>query len=320
MPPGSRALAFASRWFAPHTVSTVFEPLVADWQREWQDAKRLRRIGIWIRGAAALLTAIIASSPHLLRAPSPPGVMRRVITRLMIWTTVATVLNVAPFVRDLGHKLDSGITLYLLVLLLPQALALAFPMAIATVVDVIRTAPRPTRQERITALRLAMAACALMFFLDGWVFPAANQEFRVITTRAVMGDTYRRGPAPGGNELSLVQLTRNWRRPQLGNPFNSDVALRELNKRVYLMLIPVFFIWARWRALSRPRGHWYSAAPLILAAPLLILFSYTVLAGYRALPDVFYAPRWSGVWLGLAFMIVVTVGIDRVRRRVSALA
>ncbi len=30
----SRALAFASRWFDPATVSSVFEPLIADWQRE----------------------------------------------------------------------------------------------------------------------------------------------------------------------------------------------------------------------------------------------------------------------------------------------
>jgi hypothetical protein len=243
--------------------------------------------------------------------------MRRVVTRLTIWTTVLTVLNVAPFGRYFAHKAATGIAPYLWVLLLPQALALAFPMAIATVVDVIRAAPRPTRQERIAALRLAMAACALMFLLDGWVFPAANQEYRVITTRAVMGNTYQRGPAPGGNELSLVQLTRNWRQPELSSPLNSDVALRELNKRVYVILMPVFFIWARWRALALPRGHWYSAAPLIVSAPFLIFSSFAVLAGYRALPDIVSAPRWSGVWLGFAILVVAAIGLDGVRRRAA---
>ena len=31
----TRALAFASRWFDEATVHRTFEPLIADWQREW---------------------------------------------------------------------------------------------------------------------------------------------------------------------------------------------------------------------------------------------------------------------------------------------
>lgn len=33
MMPGTRLLRFARLWFPPSTVSSVFEPLVADWQR-----------------------------------------------------------------------------------------------------------------------------------------------------------------------------------------------------------------------------------------------------------------------------------------------
>src|SRR5262249_31946709 len=39
----TRAIALASRWFDEQTYRRTFEPLIADWQREWQDAPpRLR--------------------------------------------------------------------------------------------------------------------------------------------------------------------------------------------------------------------------------------------------------------------------------------
>jgi len=318
--PGSHLLAIASRWFDERTVASVFEPLVADWQRESQETAGFGRIRVWICGAGALLVSMIASSPNVLLAPSPAGVTRRVITRLTIWTTVVTALNVIPFVSDLGRKVDITVAASLLVLLLPQAVALAFPFAITTVVDLIRTAPRPTREERIAAVRLAIVACALMLAVDGWVFPAANQQYRVTMTRVVMRDAFRRGPAPGRNELSVSQLTRHWLTPQLGDPINSDAAVAELSKRACLILAPVFFIWARWRALLLPRGHWYSAAPLILSAPLLIVCWYVLLAANRALADVLYMPRWSGLWLVFAVMVLSSIGLDRVRRRAAGLA
>ena len=39
----NRALAFVSRWFDEGTVRRVFEPLIADWQRQWLDAPSSRR-------------------------------------------------------------------------------------------------------------------------------------------------------------------------------------------------------------------------------------------------------------------------------------
>ena len=38
----NRALAFASRWFDETSVRRAFAPLIADWQREWQDASPSR--------------------------------------------------------------------------------------------------------------------------------------------------------------------------------------------------------------------------------------------------------------------------------------
>ena len=69
MAPGTRALRFAARWFDPFTVSSVFEPLIADWQRQWIDSPRSRRPAVWISGAWALTVSIVAATPKALLAP-----------------------------------------------------------------------------------------------------------------------------------------------------------------------------------------------------------------------------------------------------------
>jgi len=51
MPLTQRALVFASRWFDGTTVRNTFEPLIADWQREWTRASIaiLPVLFIWLR-------------------------------------------------------------------------------------------------------------------------------------------------------------------------------------------------------------------------------------------------------------------------------
>jgi hypothetical protein len=317
MMPGSRTLGWLSEWFDPHVVSSVFEPLIADWQREWEGARGFARARVRIQGAAALFVAIITASPNVLLTPSPAGTVRRVVTRLTMGTGALTAITVFPFIGDLASRLDTDGALYVLILLLPQAIAVAFPMAMATTVDLIRTAAKPTREERIVAVRIAIAACALLLILDGWVFPAANQQYRVAITQAAMGDAYKRAPAKGKNELSLTELTRDWFEPRAGDSVNAEYAMRELNRRAGMILMPVFFVWARWRALRLPRGRWYSPAPLIVSAPLLIVCSYALFTQNQVLADVLWVPRWSGVWVGFAIMVVSAIVVDRVRQRAA---
>lgn len=327
MVPGTRAFAFVARWFDPSTVSSVFEPLIADWQREWRDAAGLARIGVRIRGGAALSLSMIAASPNVLLAPWPVSTLRRVITRLMIWTSVITALTMAPFVIDLQSKIDLGVFPYLLVFLMPQAVAIAFPCAITTIVDLIRTAPESNREERIAAMKVAIASVTLMLILCGWAFPAANQQYRVTASRAVMGATRNFGPARGLHELSIVELVQDdrlvaQRRPS-GDPIydawmasraGAEPVLREISQRFSLILLPIALIWMRWRALRLPRGRWYSALPLLISAPVTVLLFYSLLAQSRALADVLFAPRWSGPLLAPTLMIVGALVIDRARQ------
>ncbi|HEX6163630.1 MAG TPA: hypothetical protein VFZ31_09705, partial [Vicinamibacterales bacterium] len=207
----SRALASLSRWFDSRTVSAVFEPLIADWQREWHDAKGLARLLSGIRGATALLISIIAASPNVLLAPSPSGTLARAMTRLTVWTTIMTAVMLAPFIEDLAGRLETTVSLYLLVLLLPQAMAVAVPFAFTTIADAIRTRSGSTREERIAAVRIAIAAFAVMLVLVGWLFPAANQQYRVVISRAATGAANHSAPARGLRELSIVELIQDER-------------------------------------------------------------------------------------------------------------
>lgn len=62
--PGSRLLAFARLWFDESTIVRVFEPLVADWQRDCGEARPIFRWMLrYLAGAAAFLVALCAAHP-----------------------------------------------------------------------------------------------------------------------------------------------------------------------------------------------------------------------------------------------------------------
>ena len=91
----NRALAFATRWFDDATVRRVFEPLIADWQREWQDAQPRQRRRVSLRGIRAFVLAVMVSSPQII-VTSAPGVTNRVASRVTRVTSVLTLVLMIP--------------------------------------------------------------------------------------------------------------------------------------------------------------------------------------------------------------------------------
>ena len=207
----------------------------------------------------------------------------------------------------------------MVILLLPSAIAVAFPVAVTTVVDLLRTMPQPVREERLAAVKFGICAVMLMVVLAGWVFPAANQQYRVVAMRALAGVTRvaAHGPAPGLREMSLVELSKDdslnsalWVGRESWVSSRAESIRTEMAQRTALMILPIVLIWMRWHALLLPRGRWYSALPLVVSAPVTLALSYTLFAEARALADMLLAPRWSGPWLALA--ILMTAGLVRV--------
>jgi hypothetical protein len=98
MPLTNRALAFASRWFDAATVRGTFEPLIADWQREWQDAMPSRRAWTSARGLVAFICAVIVSGPRIALTPAPTSVTDRVaitMTRFRLLVLVNSDASIA---------------------------------------------------------------------------------------------------------------------------------------------------------------------------------------------------------------------------------
>ena len=76
----TRALAFASRWFDPATVHRTFEPLIADWQREWHESAPSRRPWVSIRACRGLRVRRRDLDPRVIATPIPRSISRRVAT------------------------------------------------------------------------------------------------------------------------------------------------------------------------------------------------------------------------------------------------
>jgi hypothetical protein len=263
----NRALAFASRWFDQATVHRIFEPLIADWQREWQEASPTGRARVSLRGLAAFLSAVIVSSPQIARTTAPSSITNHVATRIARFTFPAAALLIMPLVTNIEASWLSGIRVLLIV---PQALVLAFPFAMVGAVDAIRGhGALPPHVERALVTKLAMIAVALMVFFHGWVVPAANQAWRANMAPAGMS-----APARGVRELTTMELINDPSRAHASETTNAGgraaVIRRELNNRANLALLPALLLWLRWGMLNRPRRRWYSPLPSWLLNPILI--------------------------------------------------
>ena len=91
--PGDRLLRFVRRWFDKGTVAIVFEPLVADWQREYQAALGWRRGACLVRGYAALVQSIgIIGSRAVAREALTP------IGRDLAWQSARTAAGIVVFI------------------------------------------------------------------------------------------------------------------------------------------------------------------------------------------------------------------------------
>jgi hypothetical protein len=259
----SRALAFASRWFDPATVHRTFEPLVADWQRECQSASGARRPWIHLHGLAAFVIATLVSSPVIIKTAPPTTVVRRVIACVAWFVTVIAILLAIPFITE-SRTVWQAVPQILLTLL-PSGIVLAFPFSMLMAVDVIRRerglAPHVAR---ITALKLAIGAVGFMAIGQGFIMPAANQQFRLMMTPRHVAP-----PMPGLRERSTLELLTDPDRQQAATPYTHAGSIRrELSNRAVLALMPAIFVWLRWIAhdVRRPRRFW----PLPVAAMLIV--------------------------------------------------
>lgn len=311
MPPGSRLLAFATQWFDERTVVRVFEPLIADYQREWAAAPRCRQTAITMRAVAAFAASAIAVTPRaLLFTPTPPAILRRILSRMMLFAAVTSGVMVAPFLFELRTVPPARLA-WLLFLLLPSALVLMLPFAAGFTVDGIRRQASSSPLERVAALRVALCTALFLIALGGWMAPAANQQFRV----TVAADRQWRPPARGARELTTPQLINHPWLARAEDPVGRARAIRrELHSRASFALLPMVLIWLRWRALSFPSPQW------LLPAWLAAITSFGTYSFVRwngtAIESAYHLPIGGAAWVPLGVLVIAGLTRDYFAKRV----
>jgi hypothetical protein len=298
----TRALAFAARWFDPALVHRVFEPLVADWQREWMDAPIARRSWTITRGMASFVMTFLLLAPRtLLFSPAPQGMTRRVVRPMVFFVSVACAFLAIPFLLDL-RDVSPQRQAWLLLMLLPSAIAFAFPFATSYAVDSLRRGPEVSFAERLAVARLAIAAALFVFLFGGWVVPPMNQMFRV----DVRGYDI---PAPNRSvrELTTAELIFEPSlapayEPYTGGANRQSRVGAEIQNRAFLVALPILLVWLRWRALDLPRQGWLPLPAGVSAAVMMVAVITLYFSSWR-IEQEFALSRGAGHWLSALTLI-----------------
>jgi hypothetical protein len=211
--PGDRIRAIAARLFAAQTMERVIEPVLADLQCEYDEARARGRV--W-RSRASLVRSYLAFASTLFwlgvrtawHAGSPRSDVSRMCAVSAVASAVMTVaLVIPPLVDWPGWQADAGFTALLSVILVPQALPLSIPAGLCVAVLWGMRGKSVTWRRVGTVLGVALVFTAVVWVVLEWMMPQANQEFReMVASRVSNGRVV--AIEPGLNELGLSRLGR----------------------------------------------------------------------------------------------------------------
>jgi hypothetical protein len=295
-------LRFVRRWFDERTVASVFEPLLADHQREWLDAPPAARLRIAMRTAAVLIASIIRLAPRaLLLTPTPPSLTRRALSRIIVFTSVVATLLTIPIMME-TREMSPLETIIAALFVLPSAIAIAFPFSMLWAADAIRRNPVAAWRERTTALRFGIAAVVFMLALTGWVVPAMNQLYR-----QVAAPDWARPPARGAREATLDELLSK-HPPRLLEGRNPAIMRRERHNRAVISMLPAILLWLRFGAHDAHRKRWWSPLPVAAETVLAIALFFPLYFSSPFIERTFGLQAGTAMWVApLGLIIVGTV-------------
>jgi hypothetical protein len=182
---GKRLLAIATRWFDRTTVTNVFEPLVADWQREWIDAQgesRVRRLRVAIGGALGLALTALRCAARDVAEPSPSPAAAAIACATAGVAAVALTVVFLATMAAFGPSPRRMPLDLLLIVMVPQAVSVGLAPAMLPSLLMLRRSPRISwrRGGQVIAagfsLALVMAAWIIPLSSSGYLFTASQNE------------------------------------------------------------------------------------------------------------------------------------------------
>ena len=314
MMPGTRLLAFASHWFEPAVVASVFEPLVADWQREWQAAPTDLRPLVRLRGTAAFALTALRLTPPMVLAPLPGSLSRRVSARVL---GMAAAMAATHMAITYSNWQQAPLPFSAWLLQMPRGFTFTLPFAMAAAVDAIRCyEPWPTHIQRQAGIRLLAIVTLWMVVGGGWLAPAMNHRWRNAVDSANAGQLV--APLAGVEDISTYELlTLPDHVRLLTAAVQPGERAGEIENRVSFVLLPILFFWIRWRLLDAGSTGWFVPLPLSVigaVATTAVILARVLLSPFGSAAS---ARQYVGVTILLLMVIVGTQGSGRVIRRTA---
>ena len=300
--PGERLLDIARAWFDEATVVRVFEPLIADLQKEYRSLTGTRRRIQLAQGIAAFARTFVAILARDCRRPLPVGLGGTAWLCTDLFIALGTLLMLLPFGGMLWQTRAD--------LLVPSAMSLALPTSLVPASIVMLGNSRwQTHDVRRAMLRMTVLVTVLMFLLVGWITPIANQEWRVDTAARMRS----RDPSSGAPDRGVRELTL----PELASSKPPDTTLEpphtrnhEWHMRLALVTTPVAMMLLGFAAGGHRRATYVRALTWWVATPALWMMLLW-LTSARHLPA-------ATVWLTPAALLLIAALSSPRGRPVSA--
>lgn len=201
-PSAHAVLRWTARTFGDDAAMRIFEPLIADWQRQWRTERRTfaGRTAAAVRGgfafASTCLTVGWQTGRHL-----PARVRVTAFATAIGFTSLGAGAVVLGFLHQLDTMRGAA-----LAAMAPSLFAVAGPLALLPAAAVLARTSREARpaHTRWFLVRFVAGTMCVMGIALAYVVPATNQHFRRVMASQVAGRDVV--PPRGPRELSAVEL------------------------------------------------------------------------------------------------------------------
>jgi hypothetical protein len=205
-----RLRTFAARWFDARTMELFIDPVLADVQAEYEEARakgqRCRARWIWIVGHIALARVVLWHEGRRLvhgLADVPPQERRAAMRTAAYALTVTAVVTIIQVMSNTTVR-ESSTPGTLGLLLVPSALPVSAMLGLLTGILVSLESVRASVRWHVLVLLAAAGVSLASFVMFGWIIPEANQAFRLSALRESVGQPVL--IPKGVNELTLGEL------------------------------------------------------------------------------------------------------------------
>ena len=203
-PTAHALLRWTARTFGDDVAMRVFEPLIADWQREYALAPQTKaRLTSALRGLLAFCVAAFSLGLDLsMSGPVDGRAVRRGAGLLVRFACLGIGLLLVPFAPWIGAK--GTLFLRTVPYLLPSLAALSLPFALVPAAMALSAGTHATARWRHRAT-LGVAAVTTVVCLSallGWLVPTSNHAWR----EAIAGRRLTLVSAADLREMSMLQL------------------------------------------------------------------------------------------------------------------